>query len=384
MTTVKIALIDYVCDPRKPAISGLSDEVWDIARQLKKLNHDVHIIAPYLSDNYPNVGIAVHRFPLPPIAYRNIVGHVWILLRAVRVLRKMQSVDVVHNPEYVSTAIVSLLCPSIPVVFTEPGNIYERIQNGNGYDWITTQVYKLAAKISARRATYCIATSELMEWWWSRIGVKAGKIERIPLGVDVSLFQKRRTSEPVETFENGKLHIVYVARLSPENGPDVTLKAFSHLLRREPDSVLHMIGDGLEGDKLRKLSDSLSVSASVRWHGWVDLDVLPILYSVADVMVFSGYSGGTPRVLLQAMACETAVVAPAIGGIVDHVKDGETGLLFPAGDYIQMAAKIEALFQDPDNRKRIGQRASDYVNANLSWEVLARRLMTVYERAAGV
>ncbi|MHB1627514.1 MAG: glycosyltransferase family 4 protein [Bacilli bacterium] len=379
---MKIALIDYVCDPSNPGVTGLSDEVWDIAGALVRLGHEAHVIGPYVTDNYPKTGVVVHKFPLPPIAYRNIIGHIWILIRAAREMKKLGRVDVVHNPEYVSSAVLSLLCPSIPIIFTEPGNIYERIKNGNPYDWTTTQVYKLAARITAKRCAYCVATSESMAWWWKRTGVAERKIARVPLGIDPLCFARVTDAKGSLVFSEQNVHIVYVARLSRENGPDVTIKAFKLLLGQTSNAILHMVGDGPERNKLLLMTKELGLSEFIIWHGWVDLKKLPIYYSAADVFVFSGFSGGTPRVLLEAMACGAAVVAPAIGGIVDHVKHGETGVLFDAGDHVGMCDRMNLILSNEDLRHSLGSKAMGYVWENLSWDTIVRRFVSLYEKVA--
>ena len=78
---MRIGFIDYVLDPARPGASGLSDVVWNMSRELAVLGDDVHIVAPYSVDPNPVPGITVHRFALPPIGYRNIIGHILIVLR---------------------------------------------------------------------------------------------------------------------------------------------------------------------------------------------------------------------------------------------------------------------------------------------------------------
>ena len=75
-----------------------------------------------------------------------------------------------HAPEYVSTALFSVYGVEHPLVVTVPGNIYERIENGNGYEWYYTQFLKWAAKTSAKRCASVIAISKDMKTWWEKTG----------------------------------------------------------------------------------------------------------------------------------------------------------------------------------------------------------------------
>jgi len=177
--------------------------------------------------------------------------------------------------------------------------------------------------------------------------------------------------------------VLYAARLSRENGVDTALESLARVLRRLPSVQLHVLGDGPERDRLRQLASDLGVADQVTWHGWVDLRLLPAYYSAADVFPFSGASGGTPRVLIQAMACGAAVIASAIGGIVDHIEPEATGLLVPPGDSDALAMAMERLLRDHLLRSRLGQAAADYAHDNLDWDVLVRRLRSeVYQQVA--
>lgn len=379
MTKMRVAFVDYVCDPAKPGLTGLSDLVWDMASHLARLGVETHVIGPYPTEAVvPDPAVLVHRFRLPPIGYRNIVGHLLIILRAYETLQRLGPMDIVHTPEYVSSAVIASLSRT-PVVFTEPGNIYDRLRYGNPYDRVTTQVYKVAARITARRCAHCIATSDWMKGWWQWTGVTPDRISYIPLGVDTHTFQPQPDAKTALGWTRHQQHLVYAARLSRENGADITLRAAAQLLNDWPGMQLHMLGDGVEREALRELAANLGLDSRVIWHGWVNMATLPAYYSAADVFLFSGFSGGTPRVLLQAMACGAPAVAPAIGGIVDHVRSGQTGLLFTAGDALEMAAQINMVLGDSSLARQLGQAGQSYVQQQLGWEVLCRRIHGIYQ-----
>jgi len=376
---VRIAFIDYVCDPAKPGTTGLSDLVWDMASHLARAGEDVRIIGPYTTENYPQDNVLVHRFALPPINYRNILGHLLIILRAQSVLRQFGPVDIIHVPEYVSAAVLATL-QRTPVVFTEPGSIFDRERYGNPYDWTTTQVYKLAARRAARLCAHCIATSDWMKGWWQWTGVTPDRITYIPLGVDLGTFRQTPNAKSSLGWDPQKQHIVYAARLSRENGADVTLRAFARVYGEQPRWRLHMLGDGPERQAFEYLAADLGLSGAVEWHGWVDLAALPAFYSGADVFVFSGASGGTPRVLLQAMACGAPCVASAIGGITDHIQHGETGLLCQPGTASDLAEQILVVLKNPPLARHLGEAGQKYVRATLDWALLIRQIHSVYAR----
>lgn len=373
---MRVAFVDYVCDPAKPGSTGLSDVVWDMASRLARRGDDVHVIAPYSVDTFPTDLVHVHRFPLPPIGYHNIVGHVLIVAAAYRKLRSLAKMDVVHVPEYLSAALLGTFLRDTPVVFTEPGNIYERVARGNPYDPVTTLAFKLAARRAAAACARLIATSEEMAKWWTWTGVSHDRVCRVPLGIDTRLFRRVPDARAKLGLATSQPVILYAARLSRENGLDLALRAVARVRSEFGPVRFHILGEGPERKSLEALCRSLGIDRDVTWHGWVDLRLLPTFYSAADVFVFAGRSGGTPRVLLQAMACGAPVVASAIGGIVDHVEHGKTGLLFPSGKAEDLASRMIEVLTDDDLAARLGQAAERYGKDSVDWDVLVEQIRT--------
>ncbi|GAC1385532.1 MAG: hypothetical protein NVSMB42_04980 [Herpetosiphon sp.] len=381
---MKIGFIDFVFE-RKLAVgsSGLSEVVWSMAPALAAMGHEVHVVGPYHHHVFPSDSVIVHAFDLPVIGYRNILGHLFIVKRAIKVLNEHGPFDVIHAPEYLSTAMLCVLNRDSPIVLTEPGNIYDRLANGNPYDVVTTQIYKLAAHISGRRCARVIATSEEMVHWWKRCGAEDSRIARIPLGVDLHGFSQERGARQQLGWDDSRKHVLFVARLSPETGATTLLRAVSGILQRCPTAQIHFIGSGPAEDELHRLAQECRVEQAVVWHGWIKLSELATYYSASDVMVFPGTGGGTPRVMLQAMACNTPFVGSKIGGIVDHVTDGETGLLFPPGDTDALVAQIASVLESPTLAGHIATLAHEYVR-NLSWEAITARVAhEVYQPIVG-
>lgn len=370
---MKIVLFDYVFERDRPGTTGFSDVVWELARSLAVIGEEVHIVGPYRHGIRGPEGAKLHSYPLPPINYRNVVGHLLIVLRGWQLIKRtLSQADIIHTPEYLSTAVFSTL-GSTPVVLTTPGNIYERIHNVNHFDWITTQVYKLAAKLSARYCARIIATSTSMRKWWEYSGTPPERIVEIPLGVDTHTFS------PVEDA-TGKLGLeqvpraLFVGRLQSENGVRQLVKALRFVVEHVEDAVLDIVGDGPERAELLNLAKALGVSEYIQWHGRVDLEDLPLYYSMADVFVLPRYSCVTPRVLFEAMACRLPVVVSAIDGMQEFVEDGRTGFTVSPDEPQEIASRVVDLLQDGDLAFRLGAAARDYACRYLDWQVIVGRM----------
>ncbi len=129
---------------------------------------------------------------------------------------------------------------------------------------------------------------------------------------------------------------------------------------------------------------------------WID-EMLPredviVLYSHADIFVCPSVYEPFGIINLEAMACETPVVASAVGGIPEIVVPGETGLLVdfeaegggsaeprdPAAFSAALAAAIDALMTDPERREQMGALARHRVLLHFSWRAIAEETLAFY------
>jgi len=157
-------------------------------------------------------------------------------------------------------------------------------------------------------------------------------------------------------------HALYVGRLSAEKGVLELMEACAGL-------PFVVVGDG----PLRA-----RVPEAV---GFVPPDDLGPWYEAASVVVAPSRREGYGVVPREAMAWARPVVATAVGGLVDAVEDGVTGLLVAPGDTAALRAAVERLLGDAELRARLGAAAREKAQRELSFDVAAERLRAVYEDA---
>jgi alpha-maltose-1-phosphate synthase len=132
----------------------------------------------------------------------------------------------------------------------------------------------------------------------------------------------------------------------------------------------------------QRLRRALPTHPNVVWIGeMVPVQEVVQLYSHAAVFACPSVYEPFGLINLEAMACETAVVASAVGGILEVVEDGTTGLLVQPGQPDALAAAIRALLDDPGRRRAMGQAGRRRVEAHFSWASVAARTREVYEAA---
>ncbi|MEV6813685.1 glycosyltransferase [Micromonospora sp. NPDC051296] len=180
-------------------------------------------------------------------------------------------------------------------------------------------------------------------------------------------------------LRTGDLAMITVARLTWEKGYGVLADAVRRLPAGPGRRVLLVVGDGPDGPAvtaaLRAAADPTGLD--VRLLG-SRADV-PDLLSAADLFVFPSLHENLSNALLEAMAHGLPVVATAVGGNVEVLRDGD-GVLVPAGDPVALAEALLPLLADPAARAGLGRRAHERVRDRYSLDAMLGTLDSVYRR----
>ncbi len=161
-----------------------------------------------------------------------------------------------------------------------------------------------------------------------------------------------------EAVPGHPLRLLVAGRLVPDKGIETAIEALAVLARDRgrTDCVLTIAGGGEEAhaSALRRLANALGVHGRVHFTGAVSHGEMPLLYAEHDVLVFPS-TWGEPfgRVMVEAMAAGLPVLAAAVGGVVEIVEDGRTGLVFEPGNARDLADRILRVADDADLRARL-------------------------------
>jgi glycosyltransferase involved in cell wall biosynthesis len=174
--------------------------------------------------------------------------------------------------------------------------------------------------------------------------------------------------------------VMFVGRLTSDKGIPELTRAFAQLDEGFPDLRLVLVGCFEEGDPLpAETRKYLERHSRVIFVGAVQ-DPAPY-YAMADAVVLPSHREGLPLVVLEAQAAGKPVIGAAATGIVDVVKDGETGLLFPVGDVAALAKSIAKVLTDKELAGRLGRAGQEQVQIKFRqeqvWEALHREYLAV-------
>ena len=312
--------------------------VADAVEQLRERAVDVEVVSPA---SFRHFGIAygsgvvgnLRSAPWKAVLLPAFLGS---FARAAR--RAAHDADLVHAHWLPSGAVA--LTTRKPFVVQLWGTDVELARRA---PWLARRVLE--------RARLTICASNALADSARELGAKAVRV--IPSAVELP----ERVGEPADPPE-----VLFVGRLSPEKG-------ILDLVQAADGIPLTVAGDGPLRDR---------VPGAL---GFVQHTELPPLYERAAVVAVPSHREGFGVACAEAMAHARPVVASAVGGLLDLVVDGETGVLVPPRDVPALRGALERLLADPDLRRRLGEAGRARVQERFSWPAVTDATLAAYEDA---
>lgn len=219
--------------------------------------------------------------------------------------------------------------------------------------------YLAAERLAARWTHHFVAVARAN----ARLGVELGlfrpeEVSVIRAGVPLSRFRRQADGAGVRRRlglpEAGPL-VVQVGNFKPQKAPLDFVRVAAEVLKRIPDARFVAVGDGPLRTEADALAARLGVGDRLLLPGW--LDDVPGLLAAAWVSVLTSRHEGLPCAVVESLASGTPVVATAVDGTVEVVRDGVNGFLVPPGDVATTAARVVELLADGDVRSRLARAA---------------------------
>jgi glycosyltransferase involved in cell wall biosynthesis len=286
-------------------------------------------------------------------------------------------VQTVHNFRF--------LCPNS--LFYTHGQICERCKHGNTLHAVRWRCYRDSYSLSA---LYALSIGLHRRW---------GTFQMIDRFIVLSEFAAQKLVEGhlatpeqivvlsnylsaplphLSTAEHREPYVVYIGRLSPEKGARLAIEAMVGVANIE----LKVLGTGPQAVELQELArqrgqNNVSflgyIAGEEKWH---------LLRHAHATIVPSVCYENCPLAILDSFAVGTPTVASRLGSIPYIVRDGDAGILFRAGDSVDLQAKLVELVADPERAIKMGQRGRQLVEQQFSEAVHYRRLMDIYQAVA--
>lgn len=314
-------------------------------------------------------------YHLPLLTRRNFAkNYLPNLQKMARILKKINP-DFVHiQAEYYYSPAVILSGKKF--VLTSWGTEVLNLPKEN-------TVLKALARITARKSFKITVDANILEEIWTQMGVSRNKVEVIPFGVDLNVFNPKVNGAEIRSRLNiRKDDIVLISTRALYNhhyDVESFVRAIPQILESSSHVKFIIKGAGpLEG-YLKSLAKKLGISEHVRFLKLVPHHEMANYLAAADIYISTCLIDTTSVSLLEAMACGLAPIATDIAGNREWIRNGENGLLFYPGDPKALADKTIQLIENGDLRKRFGEKCIEIVKQRASWQDCVSKMEHIYQ-----
>jgi glycogen synthase len=308
--------------------------------------------------------------------------------------------DVVHCHTWYShfAGIMAKLCYGIPMVLTthslEPLRPWKREQLGRGYDassWVEKTAIEMADAIIA-------VSEETKTDVLKHFDVDESKIEVVYNGINLDQYKKVESTSVLETYgiDPEKPFVLFVGRITRQKGIVHLVNAIKYI---DKDTQIVLCAGAPDTKEIGKeMEDAVEEAKKDRDNiFWIDkmLDKADViqLYSHADVFCCPSIYEPFGIINIEAMACETAVVASAVGGIKEVVVPNETGILVPVEQQEEapfepidpeqfskdLAGGINTVINDKILQNKMAKNGRKRVEEFFDWKAIAKQTKSIYE-----
>jgi PEP-CTERM/exosortase A-associated glycosyltransferase len=222
-------------------------------------------------------------------------------------------------------------------------------------------------------------------------GIAADKVTVIPNAVDIDKFAvggeadldlKRKLG-----LQDMRL-IGFIGSFYAYEGLDVLLRAVPAMIAKQPDLRVLLVGGGPQDARLRQLARELHIEDKVVFTGRVPHEQVALYYDLLDVLVYPRLSMRltdlvTPLKPLEAMAQGRVLAASDVGGHLELIEHGKTGVLFKANDPQSLAENVGALLASQQSWPALRAAGRHFVETERNWPISVARYKAIYGRLTG-
>ena len=223
-------------------------------------------------------------------------------------------------------------------------------------------------------------------------GIPADKVTVIPNAVDIGAFAVGGLADLALKHKLGlqdKRIIGFIGSFYAYEGLDVLLRAVPMLIERLPELRVLLVGGGPQDEQLKQLARELKIEDKVVFTGRVPHSEVQRYYDLLDVLVYPRLSMRltdlvTPLKPLEAMAQGRVLAASDVGGHLELIEDGKTGILFKADDPRSLADKVGQLLERQQQWPALRAAGREYVETERNWPVSVARYKKIYGGLTGL
>ena len=353
-------------------------------------------------ENQPNLN--VKGFPYENVLFKDSDPKLKAVFQTLSTNLQMNAeaidADVVHCHTWYAhfAGIVAKLCYGVPLVITthslEPLRPWKREQLGNGYDassWIEKTAIEMADALIA-------VSEETKEDVLKHFNVDEEKVKVIYNGINLQEYVTTSETDTLDEYkiDKTKPYVLFVGRITRQKGIIHLVNAIKHI---DPETQIVLCAGAPDTKEIGEEMESAvnEVQKTRKNVIWIDKMVtkkeIIQLYSHAAVFCCPSIYEPFGIINIEAMACDTAVVASAVGGIKEVVVHNETGLLIPVKQQTSapfepvnpdkfakdLAEGVNKLIQNPELRTSMAKKGRERVEQYFDWIAIAKQVEALYK-----
>ncbi len=219
-------------------------------------------------------------------------------------------------------------------------------------------------------------------------GISTEKVTVIPNAVNVENFTVGATPDTQLSQELGlenKQILGFIGSYYAYEGLNILLDALPKILNKNPDVRVLLVGGGPQEEALKAQAAQLNITDKVIFIGRVPHDQVQRYYNLTDILVYPRLKMRltdlvTPLKPLEAMAQGRLLAASDVGGHLELIQDGKTGILFKADDATSLADNVLALLNSPNKWESLRNQGRAFVETERNWPVSVSRYKSIYNK----
>lgn len=369
--------------------------VWQEANTLKENGAEVSIICPKMkgyTKKYECInGIHIYRHPLP-LEARGALGYLreytaalfweFVLSWKIYFRKRFHVIQGCNPPDLIFLVALWFKLFGVKYVFDHHDinpELYIAKYNKKGMFY---RFLLWVERLTFMTANYSIATNES----YREIALRRGKMkpERVTVVRSGPKLDRLRLTDGNAKYKKGRSYLVgYVGVIGEQEGIDLLLESAAHIVKQRQDVQFAIVGGGTDVEKLKKLSESMGLSAYVDFYGRVDDETMVDVLNTADICVNPDKPTvmnnlSTMNKIMEYMALKKPIVQFDLKE--GRVSAQATSLYAINDDTKDFADKMMWLLDNEAERKKMGDFGYDRIINELSWNHEKDKLLSVYQR----
>ena len=367
----------------------------ELMKNLVKLDHDVHIFAPKITE-WHDKSLSINYVPcvflrspsfLPKILLY-ITYQLFLFFYLIRFIKKTK-VDVIYSRlgMFSLAPVVVSKITKIPHIVEVNGVIGEELKMVGvprvfvkSFEFVEKHIYKFSQRIIT-------VTKNIKKELMGKYTLSEKKIIVVPNGANTDLFRPLNTERAKKELglDDKNFHVIFVGYLVQWQGVDRLIEAAPFVLKEVPNTKFIIVGEGRILNALKAQVEELNITDKFTFTGKVPYENIPLYINACDVCVAPFIRERNEKIGLSAikvyeyLACGKPLVASNIEGVGDLLEISKSGIPVEPGNCEDLGGGIVKLLEDKKLRDRMGKNGRKLVEEKYSWRRAAQDVAHVCE-----